>query len=66
MKQLDGDVILNHVKFSYDTGKTILKDACIHARRGETVAIVGPTGAGKTTIINLLTKFYDIDSVVKF
>ena len=62
VKQLDGDVILNHVKFSYDTGKTILKDACIHARRGETVAIVGPTGAGKTTIINLLTKFYDIDS----
>ncbi|MBQ1786969.1 MAG: ABC transporter ATP-binding protein, partial [Turicibacter sp.] len=61
VKQLDGDVILNHVKFSYDTGKTILKDACIHARRGETVAIVGPTGAGKTTIINLLTKFYDID-----
>lgn len=60
--KLDGDVILNHVKFSYDTGKTILKDACIHARRGETVAIVGPTGAGKTTIINLLTKFYDIDS----
>lgn len=62
IKKLDGDIILNHVKFSYDTGKTILKDACIHARRGETVAIVGPTGAGKTTIINLLTKFYDIDS----
>ena len=62
VEKLDGDVILNHVKFSYDTGKTILKDACIHARRGETVAIVGPTGAGKTTIINLLTKFYDIDS----
>ena len=62
IEKLDGDVILNHVKFSYDTGKTILKDACIHARRGETVAIVGPTGAGKTTIINLLTKFYDIDS----
>lgn len=60
--KLDGDVILNHVQFSYDTRKTILKDACIHARRGETVAIVGPTGAGKTTIINLLTKFYDIDS----
>ncbi len=62
VEKLDGDIILNHVKFSYDTGKTILKDACIHARRGETVAIVGPTGAGKTTIINLLTKFYDIDS----
>ena len=61
VEKLDGDVILNHVQFSYDTGKTILKDACIHARRGETVAIVGPTGAGKTTIINLLTKFYDID-----
>lgn len=58
----DGDVVLEHVKFSYDKGKTILKDACIHAKRGETVAIVGPTGAGKTTIINLLTKFYDIDS----
>ncbi len=60
--ELDGDVVLEHVKFSYDKGKTILKDACIHAKRGETVAIVGPTGAGKTTIINLLTKFYDIDS----
>ncbi|MDE5977451.1 MAG: ABC transporter ATP-binding protein/permease [Turicibacter sp.] len=62
VEKLDGDVILNHVKFSYDENKTILKDACIHAYRGETVAIVGPTGAGKTTIINLLTKFYDIDS----
>ena len=62
VSELDGDVILNHVKFSYDKGKTILKDACIHAKKGETVAIVGPTGAGKTTIINLLTKFYDIDS----
>ncbi|MTL84504.1 ATP-binding cassette domain-containing protein, partial [Turicibacter sanguinis] len=62
VENLDGDVILNRVKFSYDTGKTILKDASIHARRGETVAIVGPTGAGKTTIINLLTKFYDIES----
>lgn len=62
VSELDGDVVLDHVKFSYDKGKTILKDACIHAKKGETVAIVGPTGAGKTTIINLLTKFYDIDS----
>lgn len=62
VEKLDGDVILEDVKFSYDTGKTILKNANIHAKRGEIVAIVGPTGAGKTTIINLLTKFYDIDS----
>ena len=62
VSELDGDVVLDHVKFSYDKGKTILKDACIHAKKGETVAIVVPTGAGKTTIINLLTKFYDIDS----
>jgi ABC-type multidrug transport system, ATPase and permease components len=60
--KINGDVSLNHVNFSYTTDKQILKDINLTAGRGQTIAIVGPTGSGKTTIINLLTKFYDIDS----
>lgn len=56
-----GEVTLADVDFSYVPDKPILKKASIHAKQGDTVAIVGPTGAGKTTIINLLTKFYDIN-----
>ncbi len=54
-----GDVSLNNVTFGYTEDKIILKDVSVHAKKGQTVAIVGPTGAGKTTIINLLMRFYD-------
>ncbi len=57
-----GDVSINNVTFGYTPDKTILKKVSVNAKRGETVAIVGPTGAGKTTIINLLMRFYDQDS----
>jgi ATP-binding cassette subfamily B protein len=56
-----GDIEMRQVDFSYIKGKQVLRGADISAASGQTVAIVGPTGAGKTTIINLLTKFYDFD-----
>ncbi len=58
---ISGDILIDHVGFSYIPGKAVLKDAVLCAEKGQTVAIVGPTGAGKTTIINLLKKFYDFD-----
>ena len=54
-----GDVSLEDVTFGYTEDKTVLKNVNVTAKRGQTVAIVGPTGAGKTTIINLLMRFYD-------
>ncbi len=57
-----GDVSLKNVTFGYTPDKTVLKDVSVNAKRGQTVAIVGPTGAGKTTIINLLMRFYDQNS----
>ncbi len=57
-----GDVELRHVSFGYDPGRTILHDLSLKADAGRLIAIVGPTGAGKTTIINLLMRFYDVDS----
>lgn len=60
-EQLKGDVAFRNVSFSYDTGKPVLKNISFQAKAGETIALVGPTGSGKTTIINLLTRFYDID-----
>lgn len=62
VENIDGYVELRNVDFSYVEGQKVLKNASLEAKRGDTVAIVGPTGAGKTTIINLITKFYDIDS----
>ena len=59
---IEGHVELKDVTFSYKKGKEILKNISIEAKNGEVIAIVGPTGAGKPTIVNLLTKFYDIDS----
>ncbi len=59
---IEGNIEMNDVTFSYVPGKPVLKNATITARKGEQVAIVGPTGAGKTTIISLLTRFYDKDS----
>ncbi len=58
----EGDVEMDGVAFGYMPGKPILHDLDLKARPGQTVAIVGPTGAGKTTIINLLMRFYDVDS----
>ena len=57
-----GEVDIKNVTFGYIPEKTIIKDLTIHTPKGHTVAIVGPTGAGKTTIINLLMRFYDVDS----
>ena len=63
---VSGDVELEHVKFGYDPGKIIIKDLSMEAKPGTLVAIVGPTGAGKTTIINLLMRFYDVnDGVIR-
>ena len=62
IKSVKGAVEFNHVSFSYDKKTPIIKDFSAKIKAGEQVAIVGPTGAGKTTIINLLMRFYDPDS----
>ena len=62
LDSVHGHIAMEHVKFGYDPGKTIIHDLNLDARPGSLVAIVGPTGAGKTTIINLLMRFYDPDS----
>ena len=56
-----GDVVFDHIRFGYDSANPVIKDFSQHVRKGRKVAIVGPTGAGKTTIINLLMRFYEID-----
>jgi len=62
LREIKGDVCLENVTFGYTADKTILKNVSVNAKKGQTVAIVGPTGAGKTTIINLLMRFYDHQS----
>ncbi|MCC7263419.1 MAG: ABC transporter ATP-binding protein [Candidatus Latescibacteria bacterium] len=57
-----GQVCFEQVRFSYVPGTPIIKDMTLEARPGQTIALVGPTGAGKTTIVNLLTRFYEIES----
>ena len=61
VEDLKGDVKIENLSFSYDGKNNILKNISLHAKPGEVIGIVGPTGSGKTTIINLLTKFYDIE-----
>ena len=58
---IDGQVTFDHVKFGYTPDKTIIHDFSCEAQPGQTIAIVGPTGAGKTTLIKLLQRFYDVD-----
>jgi len=62
LSDVSGEVGLKNVKFGYNPNKTIIHDLSLTAKPGQTVAIVGPTGAGKTTVINLLMRFYDVDS----
>lgn len=57
-----GDVVFENVAFGYRKEVLVLKEMNLHARPGETIALIGPTGAGKTTLINLLTRFYEVDS----
>lgn len=61
LTDVKGEVSLSHVKFGYDKDRTIIHDLSLDVAGGSLVAIVGPTGAGKTTIINLLMRFYDVD-----
>ena len=62
LEKFEGNVVFNEVDFGYLPGVQVLKNISLEARPGETIAVVGPTGAGKTTIINLLTRFYDVNN----
>jgi ATP-binding cassette subfamily B multidrug efflux pump len=62
LKPMKGGVRFEHVSFAYRPGIRVIKDMTLEAKAGQTVALVGPTGAGKTTIISLLTRFYEIDA----
>ncbi len=61
VKEARGEVDLEHVAFSYTKDKPLITDLSLHVNAGESIAIVGPTGAGKTTMVNLLMRFYEID-----
>ncbi len=60
LEKPQGDIELKHIKFGYDDEKMVIKDIDLEVKKGQTVAIVGPTGAGKTTLVNLLMRFYEI------
>jgi ATP-binding cassette subfamily B protein len=57
-----GDVEFDHVRFGYEPDQVVIKDFSVEVKAGQQIAIVGPTGAGKTTLVNLLMRFYDVDS----
>lgn len=59
--RVQGDVVFENVTFSYVPGVPVLNDVSLHAKPGQRIALVGPTGAGKTTMVNLLSRFYDIE-----
>lgn len=61
LEGVDGSLSLSHVAFSYDSEKKLIQDLNLHVKPGQKIAIVGPTGCGKTTLINLLMRFYDVD-----
>lgn len=61
LTDIRGDVDFDHVRFGYSPEKIIINDFCAHVKAGQKVAIVGPTGAGKTTIVNLLMRFYELN-----
>lgn len=64
--EIKGTVDFEHVSFSYDGEHKVLDDVSFHIKPGETIALVGPTGAGKTTIVNLISRFYDVqDGIVR-
>lgn len=62
LENVHGDVVIENVTFGYTPEKTVLKDVSMYAHPGQKIALVGSTGAGKTTITNLITRFYDTDS----
>lgn len=62
LNTVKGDVEFKNVKFGYEENKLIIKDFSVHVKSGQKVAIVGPTGAGKTTLVNLLMRFYEVNS----
>lgn len=62
MPKIEGNIKFEDVTFSYDQSKIILKNVTMNINKGESIALVGPTGAGKTTIVNLISRFYNIDS----
>jgi ATP-binding cassette subfamily B multidrug efflux pump len=61
LDDITGEVVFDHVDFAYVEDVPVIKDMSLRAEPGQTIALVGPTGAGKTTMVNLLTRFYDID-----
>lgn len=62
LENVKGQIDFNDVTFAYEKGDNILEHFDLHVKPGETIALVGPTGAGKTTVINMLTRFYDVDA----
>ncbi len=62
LRPIAGQVVFDDVSFRYEEGVPVLRNVSLRAEPGQTIALVGPTGAGKTTVVNLLTRFYDIDA----